>query len=163
MREPRATRRVTRSYTMTIEASPEATFPFMCPRREHEYLPDWQADILFSESGFAEEGCIFQTRRDEDPAPTTWVIHAHDPGTREVRFVMVTPDSRVGRLDVVCSAIEGEPDRCHASFTYEMTPIAAHGDRFLDEVFTANNFEAMMQGEERALNHYLATGRMLKS
>ena len=48
------------------------------------------------------------------------------------------------------------------TFKYEMTPIAAHGERFLEEIFTAESFATMMKGEEKALNHYLATGQMLK-
>jgi hypothetical protein len=160
--EPETSRRITRRYAMTIEASAADAFVYMCPRREHEYLPDWKAEIVYSESGYAEAGCIFQTRRDEDPEATTWVIHTHDPRNLEVHFVMVTPGSRVGRLSVVCAPIEGEANRCRATFTYEITPIAEHGDRFLNDVFTAENFEAMMQGEEKALNHFLAKGHMLK-
>ncbi|MCZ6835684.1 MAG: hypothetical protein O7G85_07920, partial [Planctomycetota bacterium] len=138
--DPKPRRRVTRSYVMTIEASPEGAFVYFCPQREHEYLQDWKAQILFSESGFAEPGCIFQTNRPDDPAPTTWVIHAHDPRKLEVHFVMVTPESRVGRLSVICRPLEDQVDRCHVTFTYEMTPIAAHGERFLEEVFTADSF-----------------------
>jgi len=156
------TRRITRSYTMAIAAPPDAAFPFLCPRREHEYLPDWKAEILFSESGFAEPGCIFTTRRPGDDAETVWVVTDHDPRKRIVKFVMVTPGSRVGRLTVRCEAMDNAPGSCAVTFTYEVTAISEAGQRYLDEQFTEEQFVAHMRGEERAWNHFLKTGTMLR-
>lgn len=154
-------RRTLRSFTMTIDAPPDEAFPYLCPQREHEYLADWKADIVFSESGYVEEGCIFRTRRPDDAAETVWVVTDHAPAKRRATFVMVTPGSRVGRLSVQCEAIDGEPARCAVTFTYEITALGPDGDRYLDAHFSAEAFEAQMRGYERAWNHYLATGALL--
>lgn len=159
-----AAERITRSHTMRIDASPDDAFGYLCPRREHEFLKDWKADILFSESGYVEPGCIFRTTNPDDPAATLWIVTDHDPLNHEVRFVMHTPESRVGRLTVRCAPTEGgaEPAaRCTVTFTYEITAITPHGREYLDESFRVEAFESRMRGYEKAWNHFLATGRML--
>lgn len=157
-----ASRRVTRSHTMMIEAPPGEAFLYLCPVREHEYLEGWSAEMLFCDSGFAEAGCVFSTKRPDDEAKTVWVIDTHDPDQHIVRFVMVTPGSRVGRLKVVCRP--GDDAKASAvRFTYEITTIAPAGEVYLDQHFTAEAFEKMMMDYEKAWNHFLRTGEMLRS
>jgi len=143
--------RVTRSYTMTLHAGVERVFPLLCPVREHEYLDDWNATILYSESGVAEEGCVFQTPNAGGP-PTTWYIAGHDASAGKIVFVMFTPQSRVSRLEV-----RVRPDSAgatQATFTYTHTAITPAGRDFI-AAFTKDAFLAKMGAFQRRLNDYL--------
>ena len=53
--------RVTRSYSMTVDAPPAAVFPLLCPVRETEWVNDWRPKLVLSNSGFAEPVCVFIT------------------------------------------------------------------------------------------------------
>ena len=143
--------RVTRSYTMTLHAGVERVFPLLCPVREHEYLDDWNATILYSESGVAEPDCVFQTPNEEGP-PTTWCIAQHDPAAGKILFVMFTPESRVSQLGIRVRPDSG--NTTEATFTYTHTAIAPDGRDFIG-VFTEDAFLAKMGAFEQKLNTYL--------
>jgi len=124
----------------------------LCPVREHDYLENWRADVLFSESGVAEPGCVFQTPNDVG-APSTWYIAEHDPETGRILFVVFTPGSRVSRLDVTVSA-KGA-DAAAVTLTYTHTAIAPPGRDFV-AAFTEDAFTAKMTNFESKLNECLA-------
>lgn len=60
-------RRVTYEFTPTNDAPPDRVFPLLCPVREAEWVPDWKYQLIYSQSGFAEEGCVFTTPNDVGP------------------------------------------------------------------------------------------------
>ena len=143
--------RVTRSYCMTLHAGVERVFPLLCPVREHEYLDDWNATILYSESGVAEPGCVFQTPKEGGP-PTTWYIAEHDPAAGKIVFVTFTPASRVSQLAI--RVRENSGGATEATFTYTHTAIAPDGRDFVG-AFTQDVFLAKMRAFEHKLNEYL--------
>ena len=147
-------RRATFSYVHCIQAAPEVVFPLLCPVREHDYLPDWRADILYSESGVAEEGCIFVTRNREG-APTIWCIIDHDAAAGRIRFVTFTPESRVGQLDI---KLEPDGDMTAVTFTYTHTAVSPEGEAYLAEL-TEERFREKMAAFEASLNGFIRERR----
>lgn len=61
---------VSRHHVFEVEAPRALVFPLLCPVREREWLPGWQADIVHSTSGLVEEGCIFRSQAEEPSAPS---------------------------------------------------------------------------------------------
>ena len=92
-------KRVSRSYCQTINAKPEIVFPLLCPVREAEWLDGWKYNLIYSETGFAEKGCIFSTPHKEEE-DTIWIITEHDKekskGSCECRI-----DVQLSRLEPV--------------------------------------------------------------
>jgi len=146
-------RRKKRCYTQTIHAEPRKVFPLLCPVRELEWVPGWSPDWVRSDSGFAEEGCVFQTPG--EPAPAIWVVTRCDPKNYRVEMIKVTPGHTVGRIEISLEAAGDSGTR--ARVCYEFTAIGPAGDQFIEE-FTEQWYERFMQGWERAINHYLETG-----
>lgn len=147
-----STERVTRSQVLRIQARSNVVFPLFCPVREAEYLRDWEAEILYSKSGVAEEGCIFRTPN-PGGEPSIWTIRVHDEATGLIEFVIVTPESRVSTLVVeLRDADHGTTD---VRFTYTHTAIADPGRAFIAE-FTEERFLEKMTGFENSLNEFLA-------
>ena len=55
--------------------SPEDVFPMLCPVREYEYIPPWECDIVYLDSGFAEPGGVFTTHLPgEEDRKDVWVM-----------------------------------------------------------------------------------------
>jgi hypothetical protein len=77
--------RLTREYRQTLHAAPPRVFSLLCPEREKEWLPGWDARMIHSESGRAEPRAIFASR-DGDGSDIVWYTVAHEP-PRRVRFV----------------------------------------------------------------------------
>jgi len=54
-------KRTVKKHTILLHGKPEVLFPLLCPVREYEWIEPWKCDMIYSDSGFAEQDCIFQT------------------------------------------------------------------------------------------------------
>lgn len=151
-------KRITYSYTQKNLAPPDKVFPLLCPVREKEWLDGWEYEMVYSESGLVEEGCIFTTRNPGEPE-TTWVVTRHDRGSHRIEFVRITPGSRVVHIRILLKADHGGATRACIRYTY--TGITEEGNSFVDS-YTEEQFNSMMVWWERSINHFLATGKKLK-
>lgn len=88
-------KRAITGYSGEIGAPPEAVFPLLCPVREYEWLDGWAGEMIYSESGVAEENCIFRTPL----GPSTWNVDRYEP-PRRIAFTVVSPD-QVCRLTIM--------------------------------------------------------------
>lgn len=152
-------KRITRTYVQKIDARPGEVFPLLCPVRESEWLEGWQCRVVYSRSGLAEKNCVFKTAR-EGEAETVWTITEHDRDKLKVEFLMVTPGSRVGRLEIEIVGAAGDRSAVHISYTF--TALSQEGNLFID-AYTEELFNQRMRWWERSMNHFLATGRLLKT
>ncbi len=148
---------VTRSYDQTITADPARVFDLLCPVKEAEWLDGWDYTLLHSESGLAEEGCVFLSRQAGEK-DTIWMITRRDVQSREIEFVRATPESRIARLNIKVN--EKTATASTVKITYAITALCEAGNEFL-EAFTQENFEAGMQFWEASMNYYLETGKKL--
>lgn len=139
-------------------APPEKVFPLLCPVREYDWLDGWQAKIIHSESGLVEENCVFTTPHHGE-METVWHVTKHDPENFEVAFVRVTPGENVVRIQI---KLVPEGDAATQSrISYQYTALNEAQNEHIRENLPAE-FAESMNWWERALNHYLDTGEMLK-
>ena len=152
-------KRVTRSYCQRINASPEIVFPLICPVKEKEWLDGWDYTMVYSESGYAEEGCVFLSHQ-EGEEDTIWLITKRDIEKREIVFARITPDSRASKLTISVEGRDHDPSsRVHVTYTF--TALSEEGNQFID-AFTEERFNDMMAFWEKSMNYYLETGKKLK-
>jgi polyketide cyclase/dehydrase/lipid transport protein len=152
--------RTVRSYTQRIQAPPDRVFPLLCPVREAEWLAGWSEglEMVHSDSGRAEDGCVFITHPPGRPA-TVWMITRHDPAARVVEFVRVTAELLATRLRI---AVAGEGEGASSvHITYTFTPLGATGRAFLRENHSEDAFRGDMAWWEDSMNHWLRCGETL--
>ena len=137
-----------------VQAEPEAIFPLLCPVRELDWIPSWDCKLVYTESGLAEEGCVFQTGSGE--STDTWVISRYEPPKR-ISFVRV--DSlRTIRYDIY---LEPEVDgSTRLRWEQEITALNEDGDRHV-AAQSQEEFSGLIGKVERMLEHYLKTGEAL--
>lgn len=155
--KPFVAKRIIRSYRQTIHGAPGRVFELLCPVREAEWLHGWDYRIVYSQSGFAEEGCVFASRADGGEE-TLWLITLRDESNRKIEFTRFTPGSRVARLN-----IRVKEDAAHESLvdiSYTFTALTEQGNDFIDG-FTREKFESAMKFWEDSMNYYLRTGEKL--
>ncbi|HEY7543951.1 MAG TPA: hypothetical protein VID27_03670 [Blastocatellia bacterium] len=150
-------KRVTRTYAQKIEGSPDEVFPLLCPVREREWLEGWSAEMVYSLSGFAEQGCIFKTRRHGE-TEDVWVMTRHEPAS--VEFAVITPGFLVGQVQIRLEANSNLATTSHITYTF--TALGEKGNSFIDG-FTEEEFNRRMQWWEKSMNHFLKTGELLRS
>ena len=149
-------KRVSRSYIQTINAAPDKVHSLICPVKEAEWLDGWDYDLIFSNSGFAEKGCVFTSTSAGEH--TIWLITKRDDAAFQTVFVRITPESRVAEVTVRIEEGGEKASRVHINYT--ITALTEAGNRFI-ESFTEDNFIKDMKFWEATMNHYLATGRAL--
>ena len=72
--------RIIRKHSIIINALKKNLFPLLCPARESEWLPNFLAEIIYSDSGLSEQDNIFLTHP-EGANETVWVIPIYDNDT----------------------------------------------------------------------------------
>src|SRR4029079_16900293 len=72
--------RLVRSFIQDIRAPLEQVFPLLCPEREKEWLPGWDARMITSASGVAEHGAVFETQH--EAGRTLWIVTEYEPPRR---------------------------------------------------------------------------------
>jgi hypothetical protein len=166
-------RRVAHEYTQSNCASPDKVFRLLCPVREADWIPGWHYQLIYSESGVAELGCVFTThdsavesekyssrgdqRGDRSPV-ATWICTEYDPAAFRVAYIWIKPGLVATELWIQLTAAENGATSSHIHFRY--TGLSPEGNRQV-ESYDRQWFEAKMHGWETAINHYLATGEMI--
>jgi hypothetical protein len=147
--------RVTRTYTQRLCAETGRVFPLLCPVREAEWLERWDPSWVITQSGVAENDCVFMTSA--SPQKALWYITRHEPETGFVEMLKITPEVTACKLRI---QLTDTPEGCEALITYLHTSLGALGDAFV-EAYTEEHFTAFMQDWEARLNHFLRSGERL--
>lgn len=144
--------RVRRERTIRLTASPDDVFPMLCPVREVEWASDWDPYAVYSESGVAEEGCVFITRH--EGAESIWVITVHDAQNHRVEMLKITPGLTSAELEFAVEP-DGDGSKMHVAYTH--TALSKEGRDFV-AAFDEEHWAGFMQEMESELNHYLGMG-----
>ena len=154
-----AARRVSHEYTQTNDAPPEKVFPLLCPVREADWVPGWQYRLIYSDSGCAEDGCVFATPNDTGPE-TIWMATHYDPAAFQVAYAWVQPGMIATQLRITLAPAPG--GRTSARIRYLYTGLSAPGNDVLDR-YTPEWFRRKMQSWEKAINYFLQHGSMIQA
>lgn len=145
--------------TQHVDAAPEEVFPLLCPVREFDWIPSWECAVVYTGSGLAEEGCVFQTGKPGDGGGVdTWVVSRYEPPKR-ISFV------RVNALRALRYDIRLEPDGDGSTtlrWQQEITALNDDGDRHVASL-RPEDFATMIATGERLVEHYLKTGEALEA
>jgi hypothetical protein len=148
-----------------IAASPDQVFRLACPTAEYEWIDGWQCNLIYSESGGNEEGCIFTEDMSapfllgQDTLTTTWVTTLYDPEERQIHFCLVTDRT----IALYKFRIGDERDgKTSVALDYTLTALNEAGNRAIGPD-TEAKLQAMVTMLVGALKHYCETGEMLKA
>ena len=133
---------------------PEDVFPMLCPVREYEYIPPWECDIVYLDSGLAEQGGVFTTHSHrEGDQKDVWVISRHDTN-RAIEFVRVNGmRSMVYRIELQGTETGGTV----VSWEQVITGLTEEGNQHV-QTLQQSDFTAMLSHMQELLQHYLTSG-----
>ena len=139
-----------------LKATPEEVFPLLCPKREYEWIPTWDCEIIYSKSGFAELDCIFITNFNN--WKETWVVDKYEKN-KEIQFIIFS-ENRIIRYSI--SLTDNNNETTAAVWEQTITSLNEDGNLYLEN-YDNNNFSTRIKTLETLLNHFLQTGEMLKT
>ena len=137
------------SHRHYFSTTPETIFPLLCPVREADWIPDWQAGIVSSRSGYAEARCLFCTGPAEQE--TVWYTVGFEQN-RYIRFVRWQPDGVLVDLQLTVLPTTNNDTELHV--VYQFYAVNDAGRKALTK-FDENYWQDMMQTWQTLLNHYL--------
>ena len=149
-----------------VRAEPATIFPLLCPVREFDWILTWDCEIVYTETGLAEEGCVFQTGMPRESSvrelqsaggTDTWVISRYLPA-KGISFIRVNP-LRTIRYDIGLES-DGE-GATTLTWEQEVTALNEEGDRHV-RALRQEDFTIQIKTVEKMLQHYLETGEALK-
>ena len=160
MPAPSVAPRLVRTFVQDIVAPPEAVFPLLCPEREKEWLPGWDARMIHSVSGFAERGAVFETTHAD--GRTLWLVAEYDP-PRRIAFARWQADGLVAHIEIVLT--RRHTGGTAAGICYTFTAVSEIGASTLaamgEEVWLKNMtaWEAHMNAWFAKVRPPIASGR----
>ena len=142
-----------------IRGRRRSCFHFSAPVREADWLPGWEYRLIYSESGFAEPGCVFTSPGLKD-GEKTWIVTEYNRDADRIAFVWTAPGLVIAQLQIqVVGAGDGTSQ---TRIRYCYTGLSEEGNREL-ESYDRPWFEARMKNWETSINHYLRTGERIAS
>ena len=151
---------VVREYTQSICGTPDGVFPLLCPVREGDWLEGWSdhCRLVQSVSGLAERGCVFVTHHPGEPE-TVWVVTRHAPAEGIVDFCHVQAGVEAVTLEI---AVTGALGGSSMAIRYTAVPLPGADVTRFEERWMQAAFDADLRWWEDSMNHYLATGTILR-
>lgn len=139
-----------------LQFTPDKVFQLLCPRREYEWIEHWKCQIIYSISGYAEQDCIFTTGFSDDGSET-WYVDLYQQNEK-IQFVRFTHARVIRYLITLTNNNNGTTS---AKWEQTITSLNDDGNSYI-ETHSDEEFKKMVKTLENMLNHYLATGQMLK-
>ena len=148
--------RLTKTYEMSVPDRDERIFSLLCPVREYEWLPYWSCNLIYSNSGIAEEGCLFMT---DFPGrgEMIWYVTKYDP-PKAIQYTIFKPGSHIWNIEILLVPQDAEQTR--VTWHHTFTGVTQEGNRFLSE-YTDESHRLHLGRIERALVHFVKTGKMI--
>jgi hypothetical protein len=103
----------------------------------------------------AEEGAVFRTSHSGE---AVWVMSGYDPARCHIEYTTFRPNDRVGRIRI---EVSGQNNVSHVRVTYAFTALSEQGKQHIAH-FTEEHYGEMITHWKRAIDHFLATGQMLR-
>jgi hypothetical protein len=151
---------VVREYTQSIHGTPEEVFPLLCPVREGEWLEGWSEHcrLVQSVTGVAEPGCVFITVHPGEPE-TVWMVTRHVPAEGIVEFCHVQAGVEAVSIEI---AVTGAQSPSSVAIRYTAVPLPGADLVRFEERWSQLAFDEDVGWWEHSMNHYLATGAILR-
>ncbi len=140
---------------MHLEFTAEDIWPLLCPVREYDWVDGWECELVFSESGYNELGCVFKTDFPSEGGEDTWLTSRFDLLER-IEFV------RMNAIRAIHYIITLTPDRQGTllTWTQHVSALSEDGKQYVKDKPVL--YKRVMGRLEKQLVHYLNTGEMLK-
>jgi hypothetical protein len=150
--------RITRRYSHVVAAPPQTVFPLLCPVRESDWIPYWRYRLVYSDSGTAENNCIFTTDFPEMGA-AIWVVSRYDEKQFSVEFVVTCPQTHVEKITIHLEPLADGTTKVNWERIY--TALTESGNETIRKLSGAL-FAEKMALIAKALDHFCRTGTIIR-
>lgn len=146
-------KRSTRKFSATFNTTSEQIFPLLCPTREADWIPDWDPELIYTESGYAEENCVFRTAHSNSMRDALWSFMGYKPN-KYVEYVRFEPDILTHvKIDV----IQNDNETTTMNWYITSTAISEKGNSLIENTKSSHRSNHII----KLMEHYLKTGELI--
>jgi hypothetical protein len=143
---------VKRDASIRVRADLDDVFPLLCPKREEDWIPGWQCETIWSQSGYNETGAIFRTTKPYD-TELYWHTLQYDKAAKVVDFLITAPYKFMLRYRIQLTTESKGSLNLH--FTQTFTAISKEGNQLLAQ-YKTEDFAGRLQALGELIGKYLA-------
>jgi hypothetical protein len=147
-----------RKGTFHINGSLNEIFPLLCPKREEDWIPGWQCETIYSESGYNEEGAVFRTTKAYG-TELYWTTLQYDSERKYIDFLLNAP--RLFNCRFTFSLVEDDTGMT-ALVSQSFTSLSGEGSALVERI-SQEDLQERLDSLELHINHYLKTGTMIRA
>ncbi|MDH3743079.1 MAG: hypothetical protein OER56_15930 [Hyphomicrobiales bacterium] len=118
------------AHEITLDCPLSEAMPLFTPKGEEAWVPDWKPDYITPETGETCKEMLFITSHGDEM--TYWTCMDWQPEQGHVRYLRLTPASRVGFVDVLCQ--EDGSNKTRVRVTYQLHALSSSGHTYLNEM-----------------------------
>lgn len=149
-----------------IEGDLDDCFALACPVAELLWIDDWHFDLIYSESGKNETGCVFLEPGTglsilcSPGANTYWYTTCHDTEAHRFKAVLLTGDLTLAHWDVRMTDRGGGRLRVEWNLAY--CGLSPEGSRIIGERGLAGRMERALRFLSAALKQYMESSTLYR-
>ncbi len=142
------------NFSVTLNTTVEEFFPLLCPAREADWIPDWDCDLIYTESGYAEDKCVFVTDKSNSVGDGVWIF----TGYKENDYVEFVRFQENTLLAVKITVADNGDGTVTGTWHVMATALNERGNKELEQM---PGSEQRANALGKMLNHYLTTGKTI--
>lgn len=140
-------------FSVTWETTVEELSPLFCPAREADWIPGWDCDLIYTDSGLVEDNCIFKT--DKSSAGNIWMFIGYEVN-QYVEFVRIEEDC-ITRARITIK--DNNDGTVSATWDALQTGLTEKGNKVIDKLPEKDPPHAAPLG--KMIDHYLKKGKTI--
>lgn len=151
--------RVSRTATITLNASIEKVFPLFGAIEEKKWADGWNPVILYPYTEKIEEGMVFTTQaHGHHESVFAWIISKYRPEDYLIEYIVST-SNRYWIINIRCASSSNSETK--AAITYTYTGLNELGNE-INKQALEKMYERNLEDWSDAINHFLKTGQTPK-
>lgn len=144
-------REYTREGSFEVDFSKEEVFPLLCPKMEEKWIPNWECQVLYSLSGYNENGAIFRTEN-AFGVELIWYTNRYDILNGRIEFTCFAKDKLVFNFTI--QVLQLSEKKCQLIFTHRFVAINKIGIDLI-ETYKVEDFKGRLSGLGKLMMIYL--------
>jgi hypothetical protein len=145
--------RIVKTHKMELCADARTIFPLLCPVKELDWIEGWDkiCNMIYTESGIAEEGCIFETNKTPE-GKSIWICNNYDLEKTKIEYIKHIIDKIIIKWSM---EVKDESHNKSSIFVnYVVTSLTDEGNTYAKDYMEVT-FPALMRGMEEGMNRYV--------
>jgi hypothetical protein len=148
-------KRKRQEFSGTWETTVEELFPLFCPVREADWIPGWDSELIYTDSGLAEDNCIFKTDKSGNVGDGLWMFIGYEVN-HYLEFVRIQEDI-ISRARITLN--DNNDGTVSATWNILYTGLTEKGNKEIDKLPEKNPPQA--SAHEKMIDHYLKKGKTI--